>query len=685
MEELLRQLLDWVAQNPGWAYATVFLIAMGESMAVIGVVVPGVVALVGTGALIAAGSIAFWPAFGAATAGAIVGDGLSYSLGRHFDRHIREMWPFSRYPAQLEQGVAFFERYGGWSVAFARFAGPGRAIVPLVAGMLRMPPRRFYFANVTSAIVQTFAFFLPGMLFGASLQLAAEAALRLSLLAILLVGGLWLLFWLVHRSYALLSPRANTMLRASLSWADLHGPMGRVAHALADRDRPDARTLTGLAFFLVLATFVLGLIGGAALLGVPEIGANRAALELGQGLRTPLGDRLMVLLARLGDPVAVLPMVAAVFGYLLWRDRVRHAYYWLAAAGFAILATPLLGALLRVPRPDLGLGLTLPWSFPSGPVLLATCVYGFLAISVARVLPERARWLPFALASTLVAGLAWARVYLGAEWFTDVLGSIALGLAWVSVLGLAFHRHSESEPGIGLEAAVAGLTLIAGMAVQGWVLGEAELARFASVPPVEILTHADWVTDGWRRLPARRAALRQRQRHPMTLQYAGDPMDLAAALEGSGWQQASPLDWGGALRLLSPSLPLADLPLIPQVVDGRPEAVALVKTDPDGGRRVLRLWPTRFRLAEGPPLWVGYVAGLHKASILDLIAFPATDADGGELSPEDRADLQGLVDRWPAGPGLLLLPRTLAPMPPSQGPPAASRNWVDHQQRRPRA
>jgi len=79
------------------------------------------------------------------------------------------------------------------------------------------------------------------------------------------------------------------------------------------------------------------------------------------------------------------------------------------------------------------------------------------------------------------------------------------------------------------------------------------------------------------------------------------------------------------------------------------------------------------------------VAGLHKASILDLIAFPATDADGGELSPEDRADLQGLVDRWPAGPGLLLLPRTLAPMPPSQGPPAASRNWVDHQQRRPRA
>jgi len=660
MEELLRQLIDWVAQNPDWAYTIVFLIAMGESLAVIGIAIPGVVLLMGAGALVAAGSIDFLPAFASATAGAVVGDGLSYSLGRHFDRHIREIWPFSRYPDQLEQGVAFFDRYGEWSVAFARFAGPIRAIVPLVAGMLRMPPHRFYFANVASAIVPTFAFFLPRMLFGASLQLAAEAALRLSLLAILLVGGLWFLFWMVHRAYALLSPRASTLLQGLLRWADLHGPLGRVAHALADRDHPDARTLTGLAFFLVLAAFVLGLIVGGLLLGVPEIGANRTALELSQGLRTPLGDRLMVILARLGDPRAVLPMVAAVFGYLRWRGRIRHAYYWLAAAGFATLATPLLGALLRVPRPDLGLGLTLPWSFPSGPVLLATCVYGFLAISTARVLPERARWLPFATAATLVGGVAWSRVYLGAEWLTDVLGSIALGLAWVSALGLAFHRHSGFDRGRRLDAVVAVLTLVAGLAVQGWLVGESDLARYTPAPRVETLTRADWLADGWHRLPARRAALRQREGHSMTLQYAGDPADLAAIMAGLGWQQAETLDWDNALRLLSPSLPLADLPLIPQVVEGRQEAIALVNPGRDGKRRVLRLWPTRFRLAGGPPLWVGYVANLRRGSVLDLIAFPVTDSQAGGLSLGDRADLEAVNDRLPACQRLLLLP----PAPP---------------------
>lgn len=676
MEALLHQVIDWVTQNPDWAYTIIFLIAMGESLAILGVVIPGVIPLMGAGALVATGAIGFLPAFVSATAGAIVGDGLSYSLGRHFDRHIREVWPFYHYPAQLAQGEAFFYRYGGWSVALARFAGPGRAIVPLVAGMLRMPPHRFYVANVVSAIVQTLAFFLPGILFGASLELAAEAALRLTLLAILLVLGLWVLFWLGRRAYALLAPRASSLLQGLLRWADLHGPLDRVAHALADPDHPDARTLTGLAFFLVLAAFVLGLIGGGLLLGMPEAGVNRAALDLSQGLRTPFGDRLMVMLARLGDPRSVLPMVAVIVGYLHWHGRRRQAYYWLAAVGFPTLATPLLGALLRVSRPDLGLQPILPWSFPSGPVLLATCVYGFLALFVARVLSERVRWFPFALASTLIGGVAWSRVYLGTEWLTDVLGSIALGLVWVSALGLAYHRHSRLDQVQGLDAAVSLLSLMAALAVHGWVLGEADLARYTPPVRVEGLARTDWLADGWRRLPARGLAPRSGAGQAMTFQYAGDPDQLVATLEGLGWERAEPLDWDNALRFLSPSLPLSELPLIPQVVAGRHEAVALVGPGPEGTRRALRLWPTGFRLDEGQPLWVGTISSLTRRSILDLVAFPITRPQGGGLSPQDRADLDAAGRQLPSGDQVLLLP--YPPALHSRGEPRsswASRAW----------
>ena len=152
-------------------------------------------------------------------------------------------------------------------------------------------------------------------------------------------------------------------------------------------------------------------------------------------------------------------MVLSVFAWLRWRGSVRHGYYWLAAAAFPLVATPVVGALLAVPRPDLGLQLILPWSFPSGPVLLATCVYGFLAVSVARGLAERQRWAPYALATTTIAAVAAARVYLGAEWLTSVVDSIALGMVWVAALGLTFHRHAR----FGLRAEA-----LAGVAPSGW-------------------------------------------------------------------------------------------------------------------------------------------------------------------------------------------------------------------------
>ena len=41
-----------------------------------------------------------------------------------------------------------------------------RAIVPLVAGLMRMPPKRFYVANVLSAFVWAPAYLAPGIVLG---------------------------------------------------------------------------------------------------------------------------------------------------------------------------------------------------------------------------------------------------------------------------------------------------------------------------------------------------------------------------------------------------------------------------------------------------------------------------------------------------------------------------------------
>ncbi|MGB5734304.1 MAG: DedA family protein, partial [Thiohalocapsa sp.] len=247
MGELLQHLLDWVTANPGWAYLLVLLAAFAESLAVIGMVVPGVMIMLGAGALIAAGSLDFWPTCLSAVVGAITGDGISYWLGYRYRHHIRAAWPFNRHPGQLDQGEAFFRRYGAKSVVLVRFFGPVRAIVPLVAGIMQMAPRRFVLANVASALAWAPAYLAPGIVFGASMQLAAEAAARLVILLLILIALIWIGVWATHRLFWLLSPRANRWVRALLSWANVHPTLGRIAQALANPEHPDAATLTGLA------------------------------------------------------------------------------------------------------------------------------------------------------------------------------------------------------------------------------------------------------------------------------------------------------------------------------------------------------------------------------------------------------------------------------------------------------
>ena len=147
MTELFDQLLDWIRQNPEYAGLVVFSMSLAESLAIVGVLIPGVVILFGAGVLIGAGVLDFWAMCAWAIAGAVIGDGLSYWLGHHFE-YLTERWRWFRlHPDYLQKGITFFERYGDLSVALGRFFGPIRAVVPLVAGLMHMPPKRFYIAN----------------------------------------------------------------------------------------------------------------------------------------------------------------------------------------------------------------------------------------------------------------------------------------------------------------------------------------------------------------------------------------------------------------------------------------------------------------------------------------------------------------------------------------------------------
>jgi hypothetical protein len=247
-------------------------------------------------------------------------------------------------------------------------------------------------------------------------------------------------------------------------------------------------------------------------------------------------------------------------------------------------------------------------------------------------------------------------LYFGAHWLTDVVGSLTLGLAWVAALGLAYRRHvRRGTRWCGLQTVALG-TFILAFGVQSALSHDSDLDHFRPKRQILSITEVDWKTQLWSALAQTRNDAQRGHSPPLNLQYAGKLADLRSALAPAGWKPGARLDWGTALKLLSPSLPLRELPIVPHVHDGRHESLALVKNTSDDSRLVLRLWPTPYRIEGTTPLWIGNVTSQQKRTILDLLAIPATDRDALHPLQSVRTDFSGLHPVRP-GEGTTLLIR----------------------------
>ena len=158
------QIAEFVKANQGWAPLVVFVLAFGESLAFISLLLPAWLALITIGTFIMSGGLNFWPIWVAASLGAAMGDWLSYWLGYHYAERIQSMWPLKNHPTLIERGRVFFRKWGAWAIVLGRFSGPLRASVPIAAGIAQMPQPLFQFANWTSAVLWSFVLLSPGAL-----------------------------------------------------------------------------------------------------------------------------------------------------------------------------------------------------------------------------------------------------------------------------------------------------------------------------------------------------------------------------------------------------------------------------------------------------------------------------------------------------------------------------------------
>lgn len=614
MASFLSHMTNLVAGHPYAAYAAVFLLAMSESIPVIGAVVPGTAVILGISALIPGGQLDAVPVILAATLGAIAGDGASFWLGYRYHEAILSRWPMNRHPDLIERSKAFFHRHGGKSVLFARFTPGVRAFIPLVAGMMRMPAWRFYVANVVSALVWAPSHVLSGMLVGASLGFVGAAAERAAILLVVAIIVLWVIARLVRYGVRKAIPVLAAGQRRLWEWSASRDTwIARPVRAILDPSLPEGKALAIAGGILIAASWLfLGILEDVVNRD-PLVRADVGVYRLLQGLRTPWVDSLMVAITEFGDTAVTLPVAVAVAVYLMVRRQWKTLAYWLAAVGgAAAINTTIKGALHRARPGVLGYVGWSEFSFPSGHSTTNAVMYGFLAFLVARRLGSG--WWPMAVLAWagIVVPIAFSRLYLGAHWFSDVMGGLTFGMAWVAVLSIAYLRHQHRGRVRGLFA-VACMTLVVAGGVNVYRKHAVEVQRYAARETAPTVLAADWWPQGWQRLPARRIDLVGEEEEPLTVQWAGPLETLKATLMDRGWRE--PVGWtvSNTLTWFTADAEPMSLPVLPYLDSGRTPGLTLIHPAeagaPAAARWVLRLWGTGFEIRNGStaPIWVGSV------------------------------------------------------------------------------
>lgn len=475
----LTELTAWLSASRGLLAAALFLTAFTESLAIAGIIVPGVAILFAVAALAGKSGMPLTEALAWAGLGAVAGDSVSFALGRQLQGRLTSVWPLSRYPGLINKGEAFFHRHGGKSIVLGRFIGPIRPVIPLIAGALWMPWRRFLGFNIASAIGWAPVYILPGFVVGSALQSELRPPAHFYAVMGVSLAALFVVYLIIIRFQMGLGEGG-----LAYRWFEQRMRQYELSHRfwrLYTNDRPAREGEFPLASVLmaVAASGLLLIWGQLAVTGVLEP-FNQLALDWFRQLRQPLLDGPAIAITLVGDPAVLVTAGILAVLVLAFRGYYAAALHILLAAGLTVILVWLLKSTLGIPRPDQVLQPPSSGAFPSGHSAGITVFVTMLAGFVAGETRHRKRWQTYVLFSLPLLPVAISRLYLGVHWFTDIIGGILLGLA-ITGLSRASYSRFDRVPihtdGFTLAALLLWVIFTAGYLYERWPESMKEYSR----------------------------------------------------------------------------------------------------------------------------------------------------------------------------------------------------------------
>ena len=430
---LTHQVAEFMSNSPSFGYWMTFFLSMIESIAVLGSLIPGAITMTAAGTLIGTGILSFTIAMPLAMTGALVGDYFSYWIGLKYQSKLSQMWPISRYPHWIEKGNRFFSKHGVWALVIGRFFGPARSMIPLIAGMLNMPPRQFCIGIVPSAILWSLVYLTPGILIGAiSASFPSHLAIEILIEGCILVIAFWAIFSLFTSASSLFSTCIDDLsysfttltngVSNMQSWQNKHLSSPQLASSNAVK----SLVFTIVFFWMCFSSHT-------------------------QGLLTRLDDYAYAFILSFSNEFTFITSAAlAVLGY--YKTFILAAVFLALLAcykkqffrAFCIVGSTLIAvAFIKLSkhgvghlRPEAIRDIVTTYSFPSGHTGITAAFLFFFSI----LFKEHPKsHLITAFTWFMVILMAISRMLLGVHWLSDVIGGATLGLASAHMAAAIFY------------------------------------------------------------------------------------------------------------------------------------------------------------------------------------------------------------------------------------------------------
>jgi len=601
-QESLQPLMHWISAHPTWSGLIVFLISLSESLAVVGLLVPGVVMMTAIGGMMGAGILPFWETLSWAIFGAIVGDGISYWLGYHYHERLRQFWLFRRFPKLMARGETFFKAHGGKSIVFGRFVGPVRPMIPVIAGMMDMTPKRFLVFNVLSAIAWAPLYSLPGILIGASLgSLSPEVASRIGLLVLLLLLVFWCIYEVLFLIGSWISHWFNKILDLCL------GCLKKIPgfHYLLKTAQGTEKGQCGLLLLFLASSlsFLIILQDVLNFSGVADW--NEPVYQVLRALYADHWITCIAIITSIGDPLILLPVATAIGIAFFLQRQYRALFCWSVVIGCGYVFGFLIKIYTAIPRPEGLFYLSSEYAFPSNHTLIVFLLFGFSAVLIRTALPTKHRWIPFSVFIPFILAISFSRLYLGMHWFTDVLGSLALGTAFVSLGGFVYRRIEAKAIVLPAVFITGTLSLLLCFSLYSFFYYPHVRKELARQWPTESLNEKNWWSGfGSTRELYRTGAIKQ-QATIFDIQWLGQLDSIQTELHEKGWVNVPKLSLKNSVMFLANEPSPLHFPIMPKFHRDRLPVITMAKSLNEKQRLVLQIWHSDFFTPAQTELWVG--------------------------------------------------------------------------------